>query len=77
MGVEDGLLTISISTEDGKEEKNNMHTQEWSYASFTRRWSLPENVVVDRISARYEAGILYVELPVEKERNSRRTITVE
>jgi len=77
MNVEDGLLSISISTEDGKDNKKYMQTQEWSFASFTRSWALPETAVISAIAARYEAGILYVEIPVEKEKNSKRTINIE
>ena len=33
--------------------------------TFTRNFSLPENVNTDRISAKYEAGILFVDVPVE------------
>ena len=77
MKIDDGVLQVSVTTEDGKNEKNNLHTREWKYASFTRSWSLPETAVVDSVSARYEAGILYVNIPVHSEKSAKRTITVE
>jgi len=77
MSVENGVLSIKVETEDGVNENQNIRRREWSYSSFTRSFSLPEMTLMDSISARYDAGILYVQVPVEKERNDRRTINIE
>tara|TARA_B100000700_G_C15044758_1_gene857291 strand:+ start:3214 stop:3654 length:441 start_codon:yes stop_codon:yes gene_type:complete len=77
MSVENGTLSIYVETEDGKEEAKNIRRREWSYSSFTRSFALPETTNIENISARYEAGILHVQIPVEKERNTRRMIAVE
>lgn len=77
LNVDNGHFTIQVETSDGEDEKRELSTKEWHYASFKRSWSLPKNVNVDGISARYESGILYVTLPVEGEVNKKKSITVE
>jgi HSP20 family protein len=44
-------------------------------STYSRSWSLGENVTQEGISARYDAGILYVEVPVQK--TMKRVISVE
>jgi HSP20 family protein len=62
--LEDGLLTISSEKEDEKSEtKKNFRRREFSYSSFNRSFSLPENVLEDKIDARYSDGILHVTIP--------------
>jgi len=60
--VEDGTLTIS--SEKKEESKNdNYKRREFSYNSFTRSFQLPENVKEDKISAKYDNGMLHVSIP--------------
>ena len=62
--VEDATLTISAETETSSEaEDDNYRRREFSYSSFRRSFSLPENVDEDKVSARYEDGLLRVVLP--------------
>ena len=77
MSVENGVLRIKVETENGANESQEIRRREWNYMSFTRSFTLPETTSVDNINARYEAGILHIDVPVEKERNDRRTITIE
>ena len=77
MSVENGVLSIKVETENGANESQEIRRREWNYMSFTRSFTLPETTSVDNINARYEAGILHIDVPVEKERNDRRTITIE
>ena len=61
--TENGLLTISAENKnEKKEEKENYTRQEFSYSSFVRTFSLPENVIEDDISANYKDGILTIDL---------------
>jgi len=61
--TENGLITISAETSDEKEEKKGSYTrQEFSSSSFTRTFSLPDNVVEDNITAKYNDGVLRIEL---------------
>ena len=57
--VENGVLTISAERKEEKEEKKKNYTrQEYSYNSFCRSFTLPENVKEDDIKAHYEDGVL-------------------
>jgi HSP20 family protein len=65
--LDNNVLTISSQREDKNEQKDengNYTRQEFSYQSFQRSFSLPENKVLgDKISARYLDGILHVTVP--------------
>jgi HSP20 family protein len=57
--VENGVLTISAEREEEKKEKEKNYTRrEYSYNSFKRSFTLPENVKEDDIKAHYEDGVL-------------------
>lgn len=61
--TENGLLTISAKTSsEQNEEKENYTRKEFSCSSFVRTFTLPENVVEDDIAARYNDGLLKIEL---------------
>ncbi|GAB4499123.1 MAG: Hsp20/alpha crystallin family protein [Saprospiraceae bacterium] len=65
--VQDGRLTISGETKEEKEDKDEKYTrQEYRYSSFSRSFTLPENVKSDDISAEYTDGVLKVTLPKKK-----------
>jgi HSP20 family protein len=65
--LDNNILTISSQREDRNEEKDqngNYTRREFSYQSFQRSFSLPENKVLgDKITARYVDGILHVIVP--------------
>jgi HSP20 family protein len=65
--LDNNVLTISSEREDKSEEKDsngNYTRREFSYQSFQRSFSLPENKVLgDKITARYVDGILHVTVP--------------
>jgi HSP20 family protein len=66
--VENNMLTISSEQEVSKEEKEEKFTRkEYSYSSFSRSFSLPEDVRQDAIDARYENGVLNIFLPRKEE----------
>lgn len=69
--LDNNVLTISSERQDNAEEKDsngNYSRREFSYQSFQRSFSLPENKVLgDKISARYVDGILYVTVPKSEE----------
>ena len=77
LGVEDGKLSIELGTEDSKDYEDRIQHREYRFNSFKRSFSLPENANIDGITARYEAGILYVDVPVEEKHVQKRVITVE
>lgn len=66
--VDGNMLTISSEKEETKEEKDKKFTRkEYSYSSFSRSFSLPEEVNKERIEARYEDGVLKLSLPRKEE----------
>lgn len=62
--VEDGTLTISCEKKDErKEDTENYKRREFSYNSFSRSFQLPDNVLEDKINAKYENGMLHISIP--------------
>ena len=63
VSIENGLLMISCEKEEKKDEKeDNYARKEFSYRSFYRSFTLPENVDPDSIEAKYNDGILKLRL---------------
>ncbi|MEX0883584.1 MAG: Hsp20/alpha crystallin family protein [Cyclobacteriaceae bacterium] len=63
----DGVLTIQGEKEMRKEEqKEEYKRQEFSYSSIKRSFSLPENIENEKIQAKYENGILLLNIPKTK-----------
>jgi HSP20 family protein len=62
--IDRGVLMISASTEEKKEEKTEEYKrQEFSFRNFKRSFWLPDNVNPDQIEATYENGLLRLKLP--------------
>ncbi len=74
-----GVLKISsekkIENETRKGEK--FTRREYSYQSFSRSFTLPDSVDGDRITARYDNGILKLVIPKKEESKSRALRTIE
>jgi HSP20 family protein len=71
--VRETVLTIRGERRFEREEKqeNNYHRVERSYGKFSRAFSLPKNVETDRITARFDKGVLEVRLPKSAESEAR------
>ena len=68
ISVDNNLLSVSAELEtDSKDENENYTRREFGYSSFKRTFSLPETVEGEKISAKYEDGILKVNLPKRDE----------
>ncbi|MCF8256043.1 MAG: Hsp20/alpha crystallin family protein [Flavobacteriales bacterium] len=64
ISVEEDVLTVSGSHSENKEEqRDNYLTREFRKGSFKRSFHLTKQIDADRIAAKYENGILHVELP--------------
>jgi HSP20 family protein len=62
--LEGNMLTISSEKEEKKEEKEEKFTRkEYNYTSFSRSFTLPEDVNQDKIDAHCEHGVLNIRLP--------------
>ena len=76
---EEGNLCIAIENKmEHKEEDKKQHylRREFSYTNYQQNYSLPEDVVKDKISARVENGILTVILP-KQEQEAKVSKTIE
>jgi HSP20 family protein len=66
--VDGNILTISSEKEETKEEKEKKFTRkEYNYSSFSRSFTLPDEVNMEKIDAKYENGILKIALPRKEE----------
>ena len=62
VSVEKNTLTISASKETKQEEKDNYRRREFSYFSFKRSFHLPNSIDANNITAKYENGVLTLQL---------------
>ena len=80
ISVDSGVLTISSEKKDEmKEEENDYVSREFSYSSFSRSFTLPENADEDKISAHYDNGMLEVAIPKKEgvSMSSRKQIKIQ
>ena len=61
--IENGMLCISAEKEDTKDVKEDKYTRrEFNFSTFERKFTLPENVDEKSIAAKYENGVLKLNL---------------
>ena len=77
--LEGDILTISAEKEETKEDNDEEYNRrEYNYSSFSRSFTLPEEVKRDKIEAKYEDGVLNLVLPKsEKAKATPKTIAVK
>jgi HSP20 family protein len=64
VSVEDNVLSISGEKKAEREERKKDYVMsERSYGSFKRAFTLPDNVALDKVAARFDKGVLRVTLP--------------
>mgnify|MGYP002079515347 CR=1 FL=1 len=64
ISVEEDSLIISGESKTEKEESDKKYTRkEFSRQNFQRSFSLPETVSQENIGAKFENGVLYIDLP--------------
>ncbi len=74
--VEDDVMTISADKKEEKEEKNERYTRrEFYHNTFSRSFTLPSSVKIDKVEAHYENGILQLQIPKKEE--SKATLVKE
>lgn len=62
--MDGNLLTISCEKKEEKEEKDEKFTRkEYNYSSFSRSFTIPEDIVEEKIDANYVNGVLELKLP--------------
>ncbi len=68
VSVENNTLTVKGERKFEKEEKEeNFHRIERRYGSFYRAFTLPSTVDTENVAAKYEAGVLKLELTKKPE----------
>jgi len=69
INLDHNVLTIASEKKVENEHKNGERytCREYSYQSFSRSFTLPDAANSDKISAKYENGILNVEIPKREE----------
>ena len=62
--IEEKVLTIAGERKfESKEDNKNYHRIERSYGTFSRSFSLPQDVDADAVGAQFENGVLTITLP--------------
>jgi HSP20 family protein len=75
--LNDNYLTISGERKLNREKKeDNFYSMETQYGTFSRSFTLPENVDANQISAKYVNGILEVTIPKDEKKALKTTIKV-
>jgi HSP20 family protein len=76
--IKENALEISSEKEIKEEDKNKKyHYFGFSYGSFKKIYSLPDNIDKEKISANYENGILKVLIPKDKELKASRQVSIQ
>jgi HSP20 family protein len=75
--VEDSTLTVSGKREFSSEtNEENYHRVERRYGAFTRSIALPQTADVEKVAAKFDKGVLTVEVP-KVERAKPKKIEIE
>jgi HSP20 family protein len=77
--LDDNVLTISSKKKEQKEDKRGQYSRrEFSYQSFQRYFTLPETKVDrDKVSAKYQDGILHIQIPKREDAKPEPVRTIE
>ncbi len=68
VNLDNDVLTISAETKNEKKEENEKYTRkEFSYNSFSRSFQLPKTANNEKINAKYEDGILKLDISKKEE----------
>jgi len=81
LNIADHLLTVSYERKTIQQPEINAEgwiRREFEQSAFTRTFTLNESIDTEKINARYENGILYLDLPKsEKSQKFSRTIAIQ
>ena len=79
ISLDNQLLSISAELKSEYEDVDNENytRREFGYSSFKRTFTLPESVETDKISAKYDDGILKVTLPKREEEKKKPLKNIE
>lgn len=78
LDLNENYLTISGERKFTRERKeNHFQSVETQFGSFSRSFALPENVDAGKISAKYNNGILEVNIPKDEKKTLKTSIKVD
>ncbi len=76
--VENNVLSVSFEKkEDDNKQGDNYLLREFGMDSFTRSFSIPKTTDAEKISARYEHGILFISMPKLEPEKARLSRSIE
>jgi HSP20 family protein len=77
LDLNDNYLTVSGERKFTKEQnEKNFRSIETQYGNFSRSFALPENVDASKINAKYNNGILEINVPKDEKKTLKKTIAV-
>jgi HSP20 family protein len=76
--LNENYMTISGERKFTQEKnENNFHSVETQYGTFSRSFSLPENINSAKISAKYVNGILEITVPKDEKKTLKTSIKID
>lgn len=77
ISIEKDILTISAEKKEEKEVEDKKYSKrEFNYTSFSRSFTLPENIDEESIDAKYENGILSISLTKKENTDTKKMIAI-
>lgn len=77
MEIDNGYLTVSVSkNEDSKDDKKYLHRERHSYSKCSRQFYVGD-VDIDSVTAKFNDGILTINIPKEEEKETKRIIDID
>ncbi|HRG59406.1 MAG TPA: Hsp20/alpha crystallin family protein [Bacteroidia bacterium] len=78
VALEQNVLTVKAERKTEQIDEQKRYTRkEFSFSSFKRSFTLPENIDIEKMSARHEHGILNIVLPKKVEEKKATTKEIE
>lgn len=72
INIENNVLTISSEKQiENKKEEETLSRREFMYGAFQRSFNLPASVDADKIKAKYDNGVLKINIPKREEAKSK------
>ena len=69
LSIDEGYLTIKANEEKVNDSNGRYMLKERSMRNYSRTFSLPDNALESKVSAKYTNGILSIKIPKSKEVN--------
>lgn len=78
VALEQNVLTVKAERKTEQIDEQKRYTRkEFSFSSFKRSFTLPENIDIEKMSAKHEHGILNIVLPKKVEEKKTTTKEIE